>query len=287
MPVLKELRKRINTVKSTKKITKAMKMVAASKLRKASNLLESSKLYHYEIEKSISQIIAATKVPNRESLLLTGKKNIPRHLYIVGGAEKGLCGGFNSNLVKFLNNQVSNKNDYSIICLNNKIYSLLKGRHKDHIIDVIGNLFSKNISYRDIKNIVEKILNHFHSNEVGSCSIIYHRFHSILSQEVTEKFLIPLKLEQPVNEVQAMPFEYEPKIELVLEELLRKNLEGQIYYSLLENDVSEHGSRMNAMDNATRNADKMIKDLTLEYNISRQANITKELIEIISGSEAL
>ena len=294
MPSLKDLRNRISSVKSTKKITSAMKMVAAAKLKRAQINAEQSRPYANKIEeivKNLSKSIKQINFKYSKSPDISKKKNI---LFIVCSADRGLCGGFNSSIVKFTKGYVrkviESDNKAKFIFIGKKAYNSLKKLYDGMIVDQFTDFANPNIDFNFSKQIRDKVLEMFNLEEIDECQIIYTKFKSAISQTVSNLKLLPVdgkNEERDEEENKNFLYEYEPNEEVVLNDLIPKNIAIQIHSGLLENLASEQGSRMTAMDNATRNADDMIDNLTLFYNRSRQALITKELIEIISGAEAI
>ena len=292
MPSLKDLRNRITSVKSTQKITKAMKMVAAAKLRKAQENAEKGRAYSEKmnniignLKKSITDISSAPK-------LLAGNDKSDVHLCIVMTADRGLCGGFNTNIVKkakeFFNQTLNLNKKLKIITVGSKGDDQLKRNFKDYIVDRITYKNLKNISVNEASELTNKIIAMFNNDEFDVCTIFYNKFKSVISQEPQAQQIIPVEHfeEESVNNNEAQ-YEFEPDENEILEHLLPQNITTQLFKAFLENAASEQGSRMSAMDNATRNAGDLIDKLTINYNRSRQAVITKELIEIISGAESL
>ena len=291
MPSLKDLKNRIGSVKSTQKITSAMKMVAAAKLRKAQEQAIASRPYCSSMEKIVSSL--ANKLIDNAPELLKGKKEIKKQLLVVFSADRGLCGGFNGSISRAVKLEVKKSKDLGIetklLFVGRKSADTLKKDFQEHIVEIVtGN--STNPIYSDALSISSKIVNLFQSDEFGSCKIIFKKFISAITQEVTLKSLIPIQTnnedESNKNQVNSV-YEYEPSEEVILEELLNKNIATQLFSAQMESTASELAARMTAMDNATRNAGDLIDRLTLQYNRTRQAFITKELIEIISGAEAL
>ena len=291
MPSLKDLKNRIGSVKSTQKITSAMKMVAAAKLRKAQEQAIASRPYCSSMEKIVSSL--ANKLIDNAPELLKGKKEIKKQLLIVFSADRGLCGGFNGSISRAVKLEVKKSKDLGIetklLFVGRKSADTLKKDFQQHIVEIItGN--STNPIYSDALSISSKIVNLYQSDEFGSCKIIFNKFVSAITQEVTLKSLIPIETNNEDtsnnNKVNSV-YEYEPSEEVILEELLNKNIATQLFSAQMESTASELAARMTAMDNATRNAGDLIDRLTLQYNRTRQAFITKELIEIISGAEAL
>ena len=294
MPNLDDLKKRIGSVKSTQKITKAMKMVAAAKLRRAQESAESSRPYADSMRDLIGAISSGYNPTSTERNLLTGDENDNVHMLILFTSERGLCGGFNSVVTKSLREKIENlqkdNKTVKIICVGKKGYDILKRQYSEIITEVIDMREVKSVSYQDAKNISDKIIKMFFDSEFDRCSIFYNKFQSVISQIPTEQQIVPIELEEDSsNESTADQsfFDFEPGESEILEELLPLNFTIQIFKALLESAASEQGARMSAMDNASRNASDMIDNLTLFYNRSRQAVITKELIEIISGAEAV
>ena len=291
MPSLKDLKNRIGSVKSTQKITSAMKMVAAAKLRKAQEQAIASRPYCSSMEKIVSSL--ASKLIDNAPELLKGKKDIKKQLLVVFSADRGLCGGFNGSISRAVKLEVKKSKDLGIetklLFVGRKSADTLKKDFQQHIIEIItGN--STNPIYSDALSISSKIVDLYQKDEFGSCKIIFNKFVSAITQEVTLKSLIPIETNNEDvsnnNQVSSV-YEYEPSEEVILEELLNKNIATQLFSAQMESTASELAARMTAMDNATRNAGDLIDRLTLQYNRTRQAFITKELIEIISGAEAL
>ena len=291
MPSLKDLKNRIGSVKSTQKITSAMKMVAAAKLRKAQEQAIASRPYCSSMEKIVSSL--ASKLIDNAPELLKGKKEIKKQLLVVFSADRGLCGGFNGSISRAVKLEVKKSKDLGIetklLFVGRKSADTLKKDFQQHIVEIVtGN--STNPVYSDALSISSKIVDLYQKDEFGSCKIIFNKFVSAITQEVTLKSLIPIETNNEDvsnnNQVSSV-YEYEPSEEVILEELLNKNIATQLFSAQMESTASELAARMTAMDNATRNAGDLIDRLTLQYNRTRQAFITKELIEIISGAEAL
>ena len=291
MPSLKDLKNRIGSVKSTQKITSAMKMVAAAKLRKAQEQAIASRPYCLSMEKIVSSL--ANKLIDNAPELLKGKKDIKKQLLVVFSADRGLCGGFNGSISRAVKLEVKKSKDLGIetklLFVGRKSADTLKKDFQQHIVEIVtGN--STNPIYSDALSISSKIVDLYQKDEFGSCKIIFNKFVSAITQEVTLKSLIPIETnneDTPNNNQVNSVYEYEPSEEVILEELLNKNIATQLFSAQMESTASELAARMTAMDNATRNAGDLIDRLTLQYNRTRQAFITKELIEIISGAEAL
>ena len=282
MPNLDDLKKRIGSVKSTQKITKAMKMVAAAKLRRAQESAESSRPYADSMRDLIGAISSGYSPTSTERNLLTGDENDKVHMLILFTSERGLCGGFNSVVTKSLREKIENlqkeNKTVKIICVGKKGYDILKRQYSEIITEVIDMREVKSVSYQDAKNISDKIIKMFFDGEFDKCSIFYNKFQSVISQIPTEQQIVPIELEEDssnegTNDQSA--FDFEPGESEILEELLPLNFTIQIFKALLESAASEQGARMSAMDNASRNASDMIDNLTLFYNRSRQAVITK------------
>ena len=294
MPSLKDLRNRIDSVKSTKKITQAMKMVAASKLKKAQSLAEKGRSYSSGLDSIVKGLVNSSE--NIDHPLLdsnVGDKN--SSLIIVVSSDRGLCGGLNSNIVKAVKKKINElegkKKSASLVCIGKKGFDLLSGLYEKMFNFEVKQINIGEIDYKSTEEIGKKILNSFYRKDFQECSLFYNHFNSVISQEVKVEKLIPYSKpsvsdRENQNYIDTY-FEYEPNEEEVLSKILPKNFIVQIYKAILESRASEQGARMTAMDNATRNAGEMIDNLSLKYNRQRQAIITKELIEIISGAEAL
>lgn len=292
MPSLKDLRNRITSVKSTQKITKAMKMVAAAKLRKAQENAEKGRAYSDKMNHIINNLKnSITDISSAPRLLAgTGKSEI--HLCIVMTADRGLCGGFNTNICKkareYFNKILNSQKKLKIITVGSKGADQLKRNFKDYIIEKVSFKNVKNISVNEASELTKKIIAMFNKEEFDVCTIFYNKFKSVISQEPQAQQIIPVEsLQEDKNNDVDTQYDFEPDENEILEHLLPQNITTQIFKAFLENAASEQGSRMSAMDNATRNAGDLIDKLTINYNRSRQAVITKELIEIISGAESL
>jgi len=289
MANLKDLKGRINSVKSTQKITSAMKVVSASKLRRARERAEAAAPYAERMDmvlKTLASNVDKTSAPE----LLVGNGKDKTHLIIIVSSDRGLCGGFNTHLTKAVKNKISEitsrGKDFKLFFIGKKGFELLHLAHEKKIVSRVEDISKKRvIPFSDAQEQADKIIKMFENGEFDVCSIFYNKFISAISQEVTEQQLIPLALDE--GGASDTPYDYEPGEAKILADILPKNIAVQVYNSLLESSASEHGARMSAMDNATRNAGDMIKKLTLVYNRTRQAAITKELIEIISGAEAV
>ena len=289
MPSLKDLKNRISSVKSTQKITSAMKMVAAAKLRRAQDQALASRPYTSLMDKIVSKI--SSKATGTSIDLLTGKPENKAQLLVVFSADRGLCGGFNGSITRSVKKEI---NDLQQNGVNVKLLMVGK-KSADSLNREYGNLFIDKIegksakpNYADAEVLATKIINLFENGEFGVCRVIYNKFVSAIAQEVTFKSLIPAEIQ--INEEDkdtSSIYDFEPSEEEILTDLLPRNLATQLFSSQIESTASELAARMTAMDNATRNAGEMIDKLTLQYNRTRQAVITSELIEIISGAEAL
>jgi F-type H+-transporting ATPase subunit gamma len=291
MANLDDLKKRISSVKSTQKITKAMKMVAAAKLRKAQENAEKGRPYSEKMNNIILNL--SGEIPDKENApkLLAGTGKDKTHLCIVLTSDRGLCGGFNTNIIKKAKayfNKVSNEGKtLKIITVGSKGYDQLKRVYKANIIEKISFKDSKKINYPDAEKVGKMIIDNFKKGEFDVCVIFYNQFKNVITQIPQEQQIIPLKASEKEAKSIEDNYEFEPEEDEILSHLLPKNISTQIFKAMLENSASEQGSRMSAMDNATRNAGDMVDKLTIQYNRSRQAAITKELIEIISGAESL
>ncbi len=293
MPSLKDLKVRINSVKSTRKITKAMQMVAAAKLRRAQEAAEASRPYAARMTTVLSNIATGNRDNPEAPKLLRGTGDDSRHLLVVCTAERGLCGGFNSSIVRRarldINRLIGEGKDVKILCVGRKGREQLK-REYDHLFveDQIAFEGVKKISYGEAEQVASRVLGSFAKGEYDVITLYYSEFESVLTQSPKALQVIPATIDTVEEGAGSnSAYEYEPDETALLAELLPKNITVQIYRALLENAASEQGARMTAMDNATRNAGDMVDKLTLQYNRSRQAAITSELIEIISGAEAL
>ena len=289
MPSLKDLRNRIASVKATQKITKAMQMVAAAKLRRAQAAAESARPYAERMNAVLANLAAAAEGSPSAPKLLAGTGRDQTHLLIVCTSERGLCGGFNASIVKLArehaNRLIGEGKDVKILCVGRKGFEQLKRQYLRQIMDVVDLRSVRQIGFDNAHAIGEQVLKLFSDEEFDVCTVFYAQFRSVISQIPTAQQLIPAHFdEKPRGDAF---YEYEPSEEEILADLLPRNVSVQIFRALLENAASEQGARMSAMDNATRNAGEMIDKLTLSYNRQRQAQITKELIEIISGAEAL
>ena len=296
MPSLKEYRDRIASVKSTKKITSAMKMVAASKLKKAQDQAEAAQPYATAMAGMLSRVAANVSVGAGGPKLLVGTGSDKRHLLIVVTADRGLCGGFNGNLVRKARTEIVNLRaqgkDVALVCVGRKAYDLLKREFSDIIVQKFSGLGAKGrLEFSEANQVTQLVLDNFDASEFDVCSLVYNDFKNVLTQTPTVQQLIPFKLPEAEETSEATVatsvYSFEPEEDVILGQLLPRNLGVQIFRSLLDSAAGEQAARMTAMDNATRNAGDMINDLSTQYNRARQAYITKELIEIISGAEAV
>lgn len=295
MPSLKSLRTRINSVKSTRKITQAMKMVAASKLKRAQSQAQAARPYAERMERMLGSLAASVAGRPDAPRLLVGTGRADRYLLIVMAADRGLCGAFNSSLVRFARTRIrtllAEGKEVRIITVGRRARDLLRRDYGKLIVDSVTFIGKPRIGFTDAQGIAAKVRGLLDQDAFDVCALIYNRFKSVISQVPTEQTLIPAAIPATAGDAAVtgpVPiYEYEPSEEEILARLLPENLSVQIYRALLDSAAGEQGARMAAMDNATRNAGQMIAKLTLAYNRQRQANITKELIEIISGAEAV
>ncbi|OIR06229.1 ATP synthase gamma chain [mine drainage metagenome] len=294
MPSLKDLRLRIVSVKSTRKITSAMKMVAASKLRRAQSSAEAARPYAERMERMLGALASSLAGQSGAPRLLTGTGKDDVHLIVVVTSDRGLCGGFNGSIVRATRAHVTGLQaegkTVKILTVGRKGRDQLRREFGSLYVETYEGIGRKGVTFAEANNIADKVTTMFDAGGFDVCTVVYNRFQSAISQVVTLQQLVPLAVPETKaddsGEVKAL-YEYEPTEEAILADLLPRNLAVQIFRSLLESNASEQGARMTAMDNATRNAGDMINSLTIRYNRSRQAQITKELIEIISGAEAL
>ena len=290
MASLDDLKKRIASVKSTQKITKAMKMVAAAKLRRAQESAEKGRPYSQKMNNVILNLSSGISDKENAPKLLSGTGNEKVHLCVVMTSDRGLCGGFNSNIIKkaksYFSKILEEDKDLKIITVGSKGNDQLKRVYGDKIIENISFKESKNANYFDADKVGKMVIEKFQAGEFDVCTIFYNQFKNVITQIPQAQQIIPLNNEDDENGSDES-YEFEPDEDEILSNLLPKNISTQIFKAMLENSASEQGSRMSAMDNATRNAGEMVDKLTIEYNRSRQAAITKELIEIISGAESL
>jgi F-type H+-transporting ATPase subunit gamma len=288
MPSLKDLRNRIASVKSTQKITKAMQMVAVSKLRRAQSAVEAARPYAEKVEAVLTNLAGAA-TDGQGPRLLVGSGSDQVHLLVVCTGERGLCGAFNTAIVRLAREKASalagQGKTVKILCVGKKGYDQLRRTHEKQILEMIDLRAVRVISYATAQPIAAKVVAMFENAEFDVCTLFYSRFKSVIAQIPTAQQLIPPEL-APKDE-EAPMYDYEPDEGEILAQLLPRAVAVRIYRALLENAASFYGAQMTAMDNATRNAGEMVKKYTLRYNRTRQAMITKELIEIISGAEAL
>ena len=293
MPSLKDLRNRIASVKATQKITKAMQMVAAAKLRRAQSAAEAARPFAERMQKVMANLAAGITIGPESPKLLAGTGQDKTHLLIVATAERGLCGAFNSSIARLarehINRLTAEGKTVKILCVGKKGYDILRRQYKDKIIEVVDLREVKQVGFADAEMIAQKVLALFEAGEFDVSTLFYSRFKSVISQIPTAQQIIPAEIPTDTSDTtdNDAVYEYEPDETEILEAILPRNIAVQILRALLENAASEQGARMSAMDSATRNAGDMIKKQTQIYNRTRQAQITKELIEIISGAEAL
>jgi F-type H+-transporting ATPase subunit gamma len=290
MPSLKDLRNRIASVKATQKITKAMQMVAAAKLRRAQTAAEAARPYAERMSVVLGNLASGITVGPETPRLLAGTGADRVHLLIVCTAERGLCGAFNSSIARLArdhaNRLLAEGKTVKIICVGKKGNDILRRQFAQHIIDFVDLRSVRQLGFEQGDMIAQKVLGLFEQGEFDVATLFYSRFRSVIAQVPTAQQIIPAEIETGAAASDAV-YDYEPEEGEILTTLLPRNLTVQIFRALLENAASEQGARMSAMDSATRNAGEMIKKQTMTYNRSRQAMITKELIEIISGAEAL
>ena len=296
MPSLKDIKTQINSVGSTKKITSAMKMVAASKLRRSQEKAEAARPYSSRLEEMLSSLASSAASGEGIIKLLTGTGNDQNYIVVPVSADRGLCGGFNSSInretFKLVKSLEGNGKKVQLMPVGKKSRDFFNRVMKDQIIESFVDLNVSSTGYESALNISNKLQELYFDGKFDKCILVFNKFKSAISQEVTQQQLIPLdvsnseKEKEKENSSNAI-YDYEPDEETILKDLLPKNVSIQIFKVLLESDAGEQGARMAAMDNATRNAGEMIDSLTLKYNRTRQAFITKELIEIISGAESI
>ena len=292
MPSLDDLKKRIKSVKSTQKITKAMKMVAAAKLRKAQENAENGRPYSDKMANIILNLTKSINDPSNAPKLLVGTGKDQTHLCVVMTSDRGLCGGFNSNICKlaksYFKKIIKEKKDLKIITVGTKGLDQLKREYGKFIIKKINFKNKKKIGFNEADEVGKLIIELFYKEEFDKCILFYNNFKNVITQIPQAQQIVPAEeADSSSNDDQRTPYEFEPDEDEILDDLLPKNISTQVFKALLENAASEQGSRMTAMDNATRNAGDLVDKLTINYNRSRQASITKELIEIISGAESL
>lgn len=293
MPNLKDLKNRISSVKSTRKITKAMQMVAAAKLRRAQDAAEAGRPYAERFNAVMGQLAASVGSSEGAPKLLSGTGADQTHLLVVMTAERGLCGGFNTNIAKLARTKaqelIAAGKTVKILTVGKKGREAIKRDLEDHFIGHVDLSEVKRIGYANASDIAQDVLGRFDAGEFDVAKIYYGKFESVIAQTPTEQQIIPAAFDAPEDGADSAStiYDYEPSEEGILADLLPRAVATQIFSALLENGASEQGARMSAMDNATRNAGEMIDKLTIEFNRTRQAVITNELIEIISGAEAL
>jgi F-type H+-transporting ATPase subunit gamma len=298
MTSLKDYRDRITSVKSTRKITSAMKMVAASKLKKAQSQAEASQPYAVAMSEMLARVAASLPADFAGPKLLVGTGAENTHLLIVVSSDRGLCGGFNSNLSRRVKREVAKLTaegkDVKIICAGRKAYEILKLQHAKIIIKTYFGIGQKGrVDFSSAREITDFVLQNFEDEAFDVCTLMYNEFKNVLVQTPAAQQLIPFKLPEVADDVKeevsgpVAPYDFEPEESIILGKLLPRNLGVQLFRALLDSAAGEQAARMTAMDNATRNAGDMINDLSVQYNRARQAHITRELIEIISGAEAL
>ena len=291
MPSLKSLKMRITSVKSTQKITKAMKMVAAAKLRRAQEAAEAARPYSVRMAAVMASLASRVTVGPESPRLLAGTGKDQVHLLVVCSSERGLAGGFNSNIAKLarrtLDELLAQGKTVKLMFVGKKARAPFARTHKDLIVGTVDMTHIKNVGFADAKSVADEVVARFEAGEFDVAHLFFSTFKSALTQEPTRLQIIPAALPAGGAAGADASVEYEPDEESILADLLPKNLAVQVFRALLENAASEQGSRMTAMDSATRNAGDMINKLSITYNRTRQAAITKELIEIISGAEAL
>ena len=291
MPSLDDLKKRIKSVKSTQKITKAMKMVAAAKLRKAQENAEKGRPYSQKMQNIILNLTRSISDPQNAPKLLVGTGTDKTHLCVVLTADRGLCGGFNSNICKLAKANfkkiLREGKNLKIITVGSKGLDQIKREYEKYIIKKLSFKDKKQITFKEAEIIGNEIINLFEKNEFDKCILFYNNFKNVITQIPQAQQIVPAYKTLIENNEENLSYEFEPEEDEILEDLLPKNISTQVFKAFLENAASEQGSRMTAMDNATRNAGDLVDKLTINYNRSRQASITKELIEIISGAESL
>ena len=291
MASLDDLRKRITSVKSTQKITKAMKMVAAAKLRKAQESAEKGRPYSEKMRNIILNLTESINDPSNAPKLLVGTGKDQTYLCVVMTSDRGLCGGFNSSICRLAKNHfskiLSEGKELKIITIGSKGHDQLKREYGRYIIKKLSFKDKKKISFLEADEVGKIIIDLFDKNEFDKCILFFNNFKNVVTQIPQAQQIIPAEKKEATKEKNENFYEFEPDEDEILEDLLPKNISTQVFKAFLENSASEQGSRMTAMDNATRNAGDLVNKLTIVYNRSRQAAITKELIEIISGAESL
>ena len=295
MPSLKDLKNRIDSVKSTQKITKAMQMVAAAKLRRAQEAAEAARPYAERMGKVLAALGAVYDGQENAPVLLGGTGKDQVHLLVVATGERGLAGGFNSSIARLARDHaqklIAQGKTVKILTVGRKGHDILRRQYPELIVDTFNFREIKQVGFTQAQQVADKVLAMFAAGEFDVATLYFAKFGSVMSQVPTAQQIIPAKLDKVQGEgdaaTSAVPYEYEPSEEAIVEDLLPRNISVQVLRALLENSASFYGAQMSAMDNATRNAGEMINKLQLSYNRQRQAQITKELIEIISGAEAL
>jgi F-type H+-transporting ATPase subunit gamma len=292
MPSLKDLRNRIAATKATQKITKAMQMVAASKLRRAQVAAEAARPYASSMDKVLGNIAASVGSLDTAPRLLRGTGSDSVHLLLVCTAERGLCGPFNTSIVRLAreraNALIAEGKEVKFFCVGRKGYDQLRRLYANKIVEMVDLRAARALGFEHAEMIAEKVIARFNNFEFDICTLFFSRFRSVIAQVPTAQQIIPPVFDtKTADALGGAVYEFEPEAEDILHELLPRNIAVQIFRALLENAASFYGAQMSAMDNATRNAGDMIRKQTLRYNRTRQAQITKELIEIISGAEAL
>ena len=295
MPNLKDLKVRINSVKSTQKITSAMKMVAAAKLRRAQENAEAARPFAARMERMLGSLASSIGGVEGAPKMMAGTGSDQTHLIVICTADRGLCGGFNSSIVrqtrKMITSLKAEGKTVKLMFVGSKAHDVMRREFTDITVDAFKGIGKKGVQFTEANGVATKVTSMFDAGEFDVCTIVFNRFQSVMTQIVTPQQLIPFvapaKEEASKETGPQASYIFEPDEEEILADLLPRNIAIQIFQALLENSASEHGARMTAMDSATRNAGEMIDKLTLTYNRTRQAFITKELIEIISGAEAL
>jgi len=292
MPSLDDLKKRIKSVKSTQKITKAMKMVAAAKLRKAQENAEKGRPYSKKMQNIILNLTRSISDPKNAPKLLSGTGNDKTYLCVVLTADRGLCGGFNTNICKLAKTSfkkiLNEQKNLKIITVGSKGFDQIKREYGKYVVKKYSFKEKKQITFKEADTVGNEIIRLFNQNEFDKCILFFNNFKNVITQIPQAQQIIPVDNKSSESkEENFLPYEFEPDEDEILEDLLPKNISTQVFKAFLENAASEQGSRMTAMDNATRNAGDLVDKLTVNYNRSRQASITKELIEIISGAESL
>jgi F-type H+-transporting ATPase subunit gamma len=291
MASLKDMRVRIASTKATQKITKAMQMVAASKLRRAQTAAEAARPFAEKMDAVISNIASAAASSPGAPLLLAGTGKDQVHLLLVCTGERGLSGAFNSSIVRLAreraNALMAEGKEVKFFCVGRKGYEQLRRNFEKQIVEHIDLRAVRQLAFKNAEDVAEKVLARFEAGEFDVCTLFFSRFRSVIAQVPTAQQIIPLEVKDQDSKAASTSYEYEPEEDEILTHLLPRNLAVQIFRALLENNASFYGAQMSAMDNATRNAGDMIRKQTLIYNRTRQAMITKELIEIISGAEAV